>query len=307
MARVVTPQRSNMFGSGLSPLAYATVLLGSIALFLAWGGLLWHAPRGASHVMRFVVSYCAVIPIVALILWRSRSLSWTSIVTAIGTMWAIKMILTAGLYQAFAHSNAWQLEGVAPPPPSNHAPAASYTLSPTAARGTIYGVIPGGRAIVFIEAPPPGAALPASTKLNIAIDHAAYDQPLLLAHTGDTIALSNHDRAVHTLQFRKGESVADNLALLGGASASLDVPEAGVYRLTCENRADGAALVVTEHPYAVITGEDGSFRFEVPAGKLTIVAVRPRGADLQRTTTPADVAPEATLQVGLSFPTKESL
>ena len=58
-------------GSGLPAPALLTLLAASVGLFLVYNGLLWRAPREASHVARFAVSYLVVIPLAVAFLGES--------------------------------------------------------------------------------------------------------------------------------------------------------------------------------------------------------------------------------------------
>src|SRR5262245_25191891 len=108
----VIDRRESIPGTGLPSAALGSILLASVALFVMWNGLLWRAPREASHVGRFVV-----VPLSAALLVVLRRLSWARLVTTTGTVWALKLLITAVLYQALARGTATHLVA-APPPPS---------------------------------------------------------------------------------------------------------------------------------------------------------------------------------------------
>ena len=85
-------------GTGLGPLWLGAILCGSIALFLVWGGPLWLAPFGASHLVRIGASYAVVIPAVYLALRRCGTWSPAHLAGATGAIWAVKLVITSLLY-----------------------------------------------------------------------------------------------------------------------------------------------------------------------------------------------------------------
>ena len=87
----MAPSGRSFLGSGMPVVAYGLLLVGSVCLFVVWGGPLWRVTHTDSHVSRFVVSYLSIIPISAIILLALQRFTWTHFLTAIGTLWAIKL------------------------------------------------------------------------------------------------------------------------------------------------------------------------------------------------------------------------
>ncbi len=159
-------------GSGLPAAALIVLLSASIGLFMVWNGLLWKAPREASHLARFTVSYLAVIPLGAGLLWALRRFSWMHLVTTTCAVWAIKLVVTAALYQAFARGTATELLAVAPPatptvaaPRTDYRAAASFAASAITGHVRLRGVALGG-AVVLLDGPLPGRAAPPPQKVE---------------------------------------------------------------------------------------------------------------------------------------------
>jgi hypothetical protein len=171
-------------GTGLSPLSYAALVATSIALFLLWDGPLWSAPREATHVGRFAVSYLAVIPLAAIALLASRRWSWGHLMATTGSAWAIKMVVTAVLYQAFATGTAGQFEPrLATPGPARPSTAPDYQPAPGPfAAGRLTGLmlregVPVPSAVVYLEGPAPGRPLRAPAPVELRLGPAASKRP----------------------------------------------------------------------------------------------------------------------------------
>ena len=122
---VTTTKRSaGVPGTGLPAAPYALIVVISVALFMVWGGLLWRAPREASHVWRFAVSYLVVIPLAAVALLAVRRLTWAHVTAATGSIWAIKLLVTATLYMFLARGTNTRLEAAPVSSASLHHPPA---------------------------------------------------------------------------------------------------------------------------------------------------------------------------------------
>ncbi len=275
-------RRESIPGSGLPIVPYLFVVLSSIGLFLVWDGLLWNAPREASHVGRFAVSYLAVIPVAAVLLVALRRLGWTQIITTTGSVWAIKMVVTAVLYQAFARGTATDLHAIAPPKPKVvQARGAEYRPAVGAfASGTIQGRVlragqPVTSAMVFLDEPAPGAAAPPSETVTMNIRGSAYDRPLYVVRSDDEARLWNHDAVLHTAHFRGlGHEPKNRPTPPSVIAQPFELPDPGLYHVRCDNHPREATwILVIDHPYLVQTAWDGSFTLpSVAPGPVRVVA-----------------------------------
>ncbi len=292
-------------GSGL-PIAALLGLLGaSIGLFMVWNGLLWRAPREASHVSRFVVSYLAVVPLGAAMLLALRRWSWTHLITTTFVVWSIKLVVTAALYQAFARGTATQLVAVAPPAVTSSAPgrndyraAVSFASGTVAGHVRLHGAALAG-AVVLLDAPLPGRAVPAAQKMDLVVSGSRYAEPLYLAHVDDAIDLVNRDGVLHTAHLTGAGTMPQNRPMPPSADPQrLSLTEPGLYHLRCDNHPGEATwIVVVDHPYATRTGADGAFRLDgVAAGDARLVVLAPDGAAVRRAEQHASVQAGETVE-----------
>ena len=295
----------NVLGTGLSLPLYAAIVVFSVTLFLVWGGPLWTAPRTASHVARFAVSYAAVVPVAAALLLGLGRFSWTRLITTTTTSWGIKLVVTSTLYFALAPSTAAHLEAAAPPA---HRPAsegsASYEAAPTAFNfGTLRGSFalkPGQHAIVYLEAPSAGLASSEEGTVALSISASSYDAALALVHNGDRVAIKNNDATLHTAHiYREGRSVENTPIPAGTQAVVLRSSETGVHEIRCDNHPDErTTLLVVDHPYATLLGEDGQFQFDrVPTGsvKVRLLVVSAGASDLDEETVSVRAGETSTL------------
>lgn len=93
---------------------------------------------------------------------------------------------------------------------------------------------------------------------------------------GQSIDIKNGDQTLHNVHAYKGADSLFNQAQPKGAAAiSKESPdEAAVMKFACDVHPwMRGFVVVTDHPFFAVSGEDGSFKIEkVPAGKYTVEA-----------------------------------
>ncbi len=298
-------------GTGLPIVAYTALVALSVALFLFVGGALWSAPREASHVARFAVSYLAVVPVGALLLLVIRRLSWSHLIATVGSVWAIKMFITVVLYQAFARGTATELQAVAPPRPGA-TPARSADYRPATGRfpgGSIHGrVLQGGEgvagAIVYLDAPGSGKRVAESSRVDLVIQGSRYDAPLYLVHTDDRAWILNRDAELHTLHFHGSGRTPANRPLPPSAEAQpFELPEPGLVQLRCDNHpGENAWMVVADHPYVTTSGRGGEFALDgVPPGPAHVIAVTAGFTWARRAEARATVTEGVTMEVSLDL------
>jgi hypothetical protein len=287
-------------------------LVGLIAfsslLFLFWGGPLWESSRGASHVGRFAVSYLAVVPAAAALLWLRRTFSWGRLAATCGLTWAAKMVVTSFLYSAVAPGTAAMLQPrEAPSTPAPALPTSRYRpAGGDFARGPLEGVVQRrghpAQATLFAVKPPPGLPLPASRARELVVLRSAYAGPLTVVSLRDTLTARNADQALHTLRLSLDGRLEATRPLPPNAGAvPVPLPHPGLYRLSCANhRTEDGWLLVLDHPYVAQSAADGRFRMDaVPAGPLTLAAVSLQPDGLWRVDAPVDASAAGALLLDL--------
>lgn len=204
----------NAAGTGLSWFDLAMVIIFSSALFIFWGTPLWQAQRSDSHVGRFVVSYLALLPLCALVLWRRSRWTSTRWFSALGLTASAKLIITWALYQFLAVGTSINLKPVLATP--NTAISGS-THSPNE---------------------PNIVALPSV----LTLDKDAYGVAVLTTTAGATIDVVNRDSRMHTVHLRRGEVSISNQPIPPGRTATLHLPAEMYandnYSLRCDNHSD---------------------------------------------------------------------
>lgn len=288
---------------------FVLLVIFSVALFVFYGQPIWRAPRESSHVMRFVVSYLSVIPAGALILVALRRFSWDRLVTTTGTSWAVKLVITALLYEAFARGTASQVIVAAPTKSAPSAIARGYQASDRDfPGGTIRGLFrgeAGAPAYAFVDAPPAGARAAGPEKIELRVSGMRFASPVLLVHDVDSLVVANDDAVLHTVRFvRDGKAAANEALPPGSAPRGITPPDPGVYELSCANHpAEHAWLVVVDHPYAAAVDASGRFALDrVPAGARRVVVVDAKGPTSISVEVPAHGAIDVSLDRDVQLP-----
>jgi hypothetical protein len=282
-----------VLGSGLRASSMTLVLTASVLVFVFWGGPLWNAPSGSSHIPRIVISYLMVIPIAAAILTVTRRWHWVRLVSSTALLWSAKLLITASLYSLLATGSGNRYEPVATASASTRAVSTAPLGYRPAAQpgpvGRISGIIryrgtPIAGAVVFLEAPPPGLALEAAHEVGIAVDGASREKTLV-ATTHDRVFATHDDARLHTVRLTRDGQATANVPLTPSArSTELPASEPGNYEWACALHADErGTLVVVDHPYAAVS--DGAGRFVlagVAAGEVQLAVVRHGDAPARR-------------------------
>lgn len=296
----------SVLGSGLTLPQYAAVVVFSVTLFVVWGGLLWEAPRNASHVGRFFVSYAAVIPVAALLLLALHRFSWAHLITTTGTTWAIKLVLTSALYFGFARGAEANYQAASHVPTAMAVGNADYEAFPGVfPSAAVHGEVPlgvGERALVRVVLPAAGRGLPASTNVTLTVKNAEYAEPLQLVRVDDVLTVQSADAVLHTAHLYLGERSVGNTPVPASSTQHLRVEEPGIYELRCDNHpGENTTLVIVDHPYAAWVEPSGRFRLDgIAVGKVELELVRVRDRRLETSRVAVELQPGEDRAVALS-------
>lgn len=287
----MAPSGRSFLGSGMPVVTYGLLLVGSVCLFVLWGGPLWRVTHTDSHVWRFVVSYLSVIPLSGIILLAIKRFNWTHLLTSVGTLWAIKLLLTAPLYYALAPGGA--LEDIGAIKPQRGTPAASAEAQDETERtgyvaadgeldaGSIRGRAtiggePATGAIVYLDGPLPGRPLGTSQTHTLVMTEEGYPQRLYLASIEDRIEIRNDGSTMNNAHLRGPNASLFNAPVPpGNTTQPLALEEPNLYRVRSDTAPNvRASLLVVDHPYATFVDGSGAYTLsQIPAGEARIVAL----------------------------------
>lgn len=242
----------------------------STILFLVYPNLLWRAPVGASHVGRFVVSYLAVIPLAAGATWlRLRRIGWFELVGAVAIVWAVKMLLTVGLYHFMVQGTAAHLEPAHTENSISHRVEASYVALAGFEGTTLAGRVIDGEgnpvsgALVVLPDAERGKPFPASMpESRLVYGPDAVTPALGILPVGGRMQLSNRTAATVVVRATLAGRGAFNLAVLPGERvATAKQQHRGMMRIqagTGDEIAPAWSYVVA-NPYFAWSDGEGAF------------------------------------------------
>ncbi len=167
--------------------------------------------------------------------------------------------------------------------------ACSTPRRPRATIGALHGV---AGVVVVLDGVAAGKRPPAATPLRLTVRDCALEPAVaVLPRTGGSLEVQAQDDAGHAIAITDlgpalvgaaaaGERMVTRARLpVWGHTVALPLPAAGVRRVQLDGAADAAHVVVTDQPYAAVTGEDGAAALEqVPAGTYAVVAWLPPAA-----------------------------
>ena len=100
-----------------------------------------------------------------------------------------------------------------------------------------------------------------------------YTPHVLIGRVGGTLEVHNSDSVLHNVHSYTFDNPPINRAQpKGSGSIKVNLELAEIYEIGCDIHGwMGAWMVVAEHPYYVITGNDGSYSLsDVPPGTYTV-------------------------------------
>ncbi len=274
-------------GTGLAWVDLAILLAASVTLFLFYPQTLWQAPSGASHVARFAVSYMAVIPLAAAIIyWRLRRVDTAELTATVLIVWSVKMMITVGLYHGLAQGVSAELEPATTPTHLAHSQGRVYHGIPgfvgkrLAGRITLPSARGAARAVVYLQGLSRGKPVAAALRghgqvlrlerhtMVPALSVAVLDSSLLVSNASDaTIVLAGE---------RDGRHVFNIPVVPGTEARAVRLNKSGLICFSARvGPTRGSSWVqVVDHPYFTVADERGNFVLDdVPEGSYELVAL----------------------------------
>jgi hypothetical protein len=278
------PTRRGLLGSGLSGKVVAGIVIVTTAAFLFWGGPLWDAAPGTSHVLRIAGSYLLALPLVWIMLRIEGRPIAMYFPAALAVVWSAKLVVTATAYAYLAPGSATIYAPDRPWERPGEPGAGSLPTAPPAAAsgevGDIGGIVrhdqaKGELTVIVTDVESIGSAN-AAVEVPVSIEASRYTQPIYAASSGDRLIVESRDRVLHTFRIaRDGRAVANIPVPETVSTRMVPAPEPGIYEVTCANHAtEHAALLVDRRFFA---GVDDAGRFElrgVPAGAHELAVLR---------------------------------
>lgn len=260
----------------LSPATLIALLVLSTALFLVFPSPLWRAGRGEGHLLRFVVSYFAVAPVAAALLWRRRTFRFDALVTVVALIWGAKLVVTSLLYQLVGPSRGADLHTPTSnePAPVAAASALGSSVLDAVEVSTLVGRIVAGErpvagAVVSVcNAASGGDAAPVDRATSIVAG--AVSPSLVDATLGDQLTIDSADAAPHAVHGVAAGLSAFSLAVVPGRRSSQELTTLGSIPLEVDGIRAGT-LLVFDHPLHARTDRDGQFVLRaVPVGPCAL-------------------------------------
>jgi plastocyanin len=131
--------------------------------------------------------------------------------------------------------------------------------------------------VVMLRDSPEGERGPSDAKVALTQRGCRYDPHVLAVEGGTTIAIANEDRTLHNVHtYKRGGATWFNQAQPPNTrpieKRLNDLGQTIVFHCDVHPWMK-AYVIVADHPYVAVTGEDGSFMLEkVPAGRHTVTA-----------------------------------
>jgi len=285
-ARRSARAHGGQLGTGLSWIDLALLMVLSIGLFLVYPTLLWRAPAGSSHVGRFVVSYLAVVPAAAVLLfYRRRRVPLAELSTTVLVIWAIKMVVTVGLYHVMASKVRVVLEPHAAPSTFVHASGHHYRPIPDFTGRALAGRVVGGDGkpiagvVVVLGGLAEGRPLPSSLQApTLEVRAEGLAPKLQVVPFGASLQVENHSsKTVVVTGEHDGRSVFNVPVVPGEKPRRVRMNKLGLIELSLRvgDAAGAGWVLVVDHPYYAVTDSDGHFAFaDAPVQSVGVTALR---------------------------------
>lgn len=128
-------------------------------------------------------------------------------------------------------------------------------------------------AVVWLDAPPPGSATPATgDKVTMDQNGCMFVPRVVVVQAGGTVDFLNSDRLLHNIHATPKLNVSFNRTQPKSRTIPVTFAKPEIVRINCDLHSWMVGwVVVAAHPYYAITGADGQFSFDnLPPGKYRL-------------------------------------
>lgn len=128
-------------------------------------------------------------------------------------------------------------------------------------------------AVVWLHAPPPGAATePATAKVEMDQKGCVFVPHVVIVPAGGTVDFLNSDRLLHNLHSASRDNPSFNRTQPKGRVIPITFARPEIIRVNCDLHSWMRAwVVVADHPFYALTNDAGEFELpRVPPGKYTL-------------------------------------
>jgi hypothetical protein len=235
--------------------------------------------------MRVLVSYAAVVPgAAALLYWRTGRVRVIDFVAAVLIVWAVKMVVTVGLYHALVTGDRNQYHP--PAAPTTTGAVSHYRGIADYAGRTLSGRVlgPDGRGLagvaVSVEGIDEGAALGVPARVDLRYENERLEPLLATAVVGSRLEIRNASQQTVVLVGTSEGKTLFNVPVLPTSVRSVVLRRAGMVDVhgRIGAAAVGTRIVVSENPYLALTDEDGRFHLahaSTRGQELVLTAIDP--------------------------------
>jgi plastocyanin len=158
-------------------------------------------------------------------------------------------------------------------------------------------------AVVWLETPPVGAAVPAPVaKIEMDQNGCVFVPRIVVVPAGGTVDFLNSDRLLHNIHATPKLNVSFNRTQPNNRTIPVTFAKPEIVRINCDLHSWMVGwVVVGAHPYFAITGADGQFTFDnLPPGRYKLNVWHERLGTIEASATAGDAqSARVTVEMGM--------
>jgi hypothetical protein len=280
---------------------WTTILVTSVLIFVFWDGPGFTA-TSLSHSGRLMASYLFIpLAVAAVLLWQKKWNWGTFGYVALGLA-LIKMVITMGVHLWVIPRGA-RME--VRPLQMEHSLNTSYLATDSLTTGELVVQSQDTDTLLMALLNIHRGRAPERSTRTVNISQGIPTPALVIATSGDSISIQNHDTLFHTYELRGPESQLLQVPLPPGSPAMRKILRRhGAYTSRCaqHGNTETMQLIVFDHPYWILAAGNGAFT-HIPEGTYDLGVWHTRGMllDISRPdrTIPVTIKAEQTADVRL--------